>query len=489
MAKNESNAAAEEEGVANALASQGKEGANVEDTPYTTFTLAQKRLLLGACSTAAVFSTISSFIYFPAITAIANSLRVSIEQVNWSITSYLIVSGIAPSVFGSLADDGGRRPVLLLTLSIYVGANVGLALTQHYATLIVMRCLQSAGASSTIAIAFGIIADISIPAERGSYVGVLMGATNAAPCLGPVIGGVVSEKLSWKWIFWLLVIVAGTLLATLALFLPETERCLVGNGSFQPARLMNRSVYSLVRRRQIKPPEASSSSSSSRRSAFLGPLKSLSALGNQNNFIVILAGGITYTIYTCLAASLSAAVIAEYNMNYLTAGLTYFPNGIGGILSSYASGKLLDHDYKVTARRLGLPLTSQSGNEFPFAKARLRSIFPVVIVSAVATIGYGWVLHTKSHIAILLVVQFFSGAAQVCIFATCGTLLTDLNPGRSSTVQASYSLVRCALSGAGVAALETMVRQIGYGWTFTVFGGLGLLCVPILCYLKQKRAL
>jgi multidrug resistance protein len=487
MVKNESNEAAEEEGAANRLADQEKEGANVEDTPYTTFTPTQKRLLLGACSTAAVFSTISSFIYFPAITAIANSLRVSIEQVNWSITSYLIVSGIAPSVFGSLADDIGRRPVLLLTLCIYVGANIGLALTQHYATLIVMRCLQSAGASSTIAIAFGIIADISIPAERGSYVGVLMGATNAAPCLGPVIGGVVSEKLSWKWIFWLLVIVAGTLLATLTLFLPETERCLVGNGSLQPARLMNRSIYSLVSRRKTRSPAAASSRS--RGSAFLGPFKSLSALRNQANFIVILAGGITYTVYTCLAASLSAAVIAEYEMNYLMAGLTYLPNGIGVILSSYASGKLLDHDYKVTARRLGFPVTSRSGNEFPFAKARLRSIFPVVIVSAVATMGYGWVLHTRSHIAILLVVQFFSGAAQVCIFATCGTLLTDLNPGRSSTVQASYSLVRCALSGAGVAALETMVRQIGYGWTFTVFGGLGLLCVPILFYLKQKRAL
>jgi len=251
-------------------------------------------------------------------------------------------------------------------------------------------------------------------------------------------------------------------------------------------RLMDRSIYSLLSRRKTR--YSAVASSRSRGSAFLGPFKSLSALRNQANFIVILAGGITYTMYTCLAASLSAAVIAEYEMNYLMAGLAYLPNGIGGILS-YASGKLLDHDYKVTARRLGLPVTSRAGNEFPFAKARLRSISPVVVVSAVATMGYGWVLHTRSHIAILLVVQFFSGAAQVCIFATCGTLLTDLNPGRSSTVQASYSLVRCALSGAGVAALETMVRQIGYGWTFTVFGGLGLLCVPILFYLKQKRAL
>lgn len=92
----------------------------------------------------------------------------------------------------------------------------------------------------------------------------------------------------------------------------------------QPARLMNRSIYSLVRRRQTRPPVTVPSSS--RGSAFLGPLRSLSALWNQAKFIVILAGGITYTIQTCLAASLSAAVVADYDMNYLTTGLICLPN-------------------------------------------------------------------------------------------------------------------------------------------------------------------
>jgi MFS family permease len=122
---------------------------------------------------------------------------------------------------------------------------VRLALTRHYATLIVMRCLQSAGASSSIAIAYGIIADIAIPAERGSYLGILMGATNAAPSLGPVIGGVLAEKLSWRWIFRLLIIVSGTLLFALAIFLPETARSIVGDGSLRPPRLVNRSIYPL----------------------------------------------------------------------------------------------------------------------------------------------------------------------------------------------------------------------------------------------------
>jgi MFS family permease len=156
------------------------------------------------------------------------------------------------------------------------------------------------------------------------------------------------------------------------------------------------------------------------------------------------------------------------------------------VIASYTTGKLLDHDYRVTARKLGLGPKSQTNGNFPFAKARLRSIFPVIVISSVATASYGWIIQSKAHIAALLVVQFFSGVAQVCIFATCRTLLTDLNPGRSSTVQASYSLVRCALSGAGVAALETMIRRIGYGWTFTIFAVLGLLGVPLLLFLKLK---
>jgi hypothetical protein len=176
-------------------------------------------------------------------------------------------------------------------------------------------------------------------------------------------------------------------------------------------------------------------------------------------------------------------------LNNPTAGLTYLPNGIGGIVSSYTTGKLLDHDYRLTAQKLGLDQKSQTNGDFPFAKARLRYIFPVIVVSSVTTAGYGWIIVTKTHIAALLVVQFFSGAAQVSIFATCVTLLTNLNPGRSSTVQASYSLVRCALNRAGVAVLETMIAGIGYRWTFTIFAALGLLGIPLLLFLTKKRTL
>ena len=94
-----------------------------------------------------------------------------------------------------MADHVGRRPISLLALTLYLSANLVLALQNNYVALVILRCLRSAGASSTIALAYGVVTDISTPAERGSYMAILMGLTGAAPSLGPVIGGIESFKV------------------------------------------------------------------------------------------------------------------------------------------------------------------------------------------------------------------------------------------------------------------------------------------------------
>lgn len=84
------------------------------------------------------------------------------------------MAGLASSFLGDLADRMGRRPVTILALALYLSANLGLAIQNDYVALLVLRCLQSVGASSTVALAYGIIADVSTPAERGSYMAILM---------------------------------------------------------------------------------------------------------------------------------------------------------------------------------------------------------------------------------------------------------------------------------------------------------------------------
>ena len=94
-----------------------------------------------------MFSPLSSFIYYPAITSLSKDLNVSIEMINLTITSYMVVSGIAPAAIGDLADMTGRRWVYILTLAIYLVANVGLALQRSWLALLLLRMLQSLGSS------------------------------------------------------------------------------------------------------------------------------------------------------------------------------------------------------------------------------------------------------------------------------------------------------------------------------------------------------
>nr|KMM66556.1 hypothetical protein CPAG_02894 [Coccidioides posadasii RMSCC 3488] len=395
---------------------------NINAPPFSAFTETEKKWISYAASYAAMFSGLSTFIYYPAVVPLSRDLSVSLELINLTITSYLVVAGVAPAFMGDMADQTGRRPVYLLTFSLYVAANIGLALQSSFPALLVLRMLQSAGSSGTFAAAYGVIADIATPGERGSYVGTLIMFTCTAPSLGPVLGGVLAEKLGWRWIFWLLVIMSGTHLIVLTLCFPETSRKIVHNGSVQ-ARGIHRTLFSLLARRGSQPDKSEGIKPSEglmkRKIRIPNPLTSIPILFHKNSFAIILVGSVYYTVSRTLGASLSAQCIEIYDLNYLEAGLVYLPTGLAGIISSYSTGKLLDRDYKYVAEKLGRDTNLRAGednDDFPVEKTRLRSVWYLIIISSAATLGYGWALYKRAHIAVPLAMQFLSGLSITSIF-------------------------------------------------------------------------
>lgn len=140
---------------------------------YSEFSHVQKNYIIGLAAFAGWFSSVSSFIYFPAIPAIAHDLDESIERINLTVTSYLIVSGIFPSITGNAADRFGRRPVFLVALTVYLLSNVGLALQSTFGLLFFLRMVQSAGISGTFSVTYGVLSDLFTPAERGGYAGII----------------------------------------------------------------------------------------------------------------------------------------------------------------------------------------------------------------------------------------------------------------------------------------------------------------------------
>lgn len=158
------------------------------------------------------------------------------------------------------------------------------------------------------------------------------------------------------------------------------------------------------------------------------------------------------------------------------------------MMAAYVTGRLLDYEYRRIAQKHGLTV-SKSTNEitnFPIEEARLHSVFNFIFIIIIATLAYGWTLQAKTHTGAPIVMQFVTGGTSVAIFFICGGLLTDLNPDRSATVQASYNLIRCALGGAGVAVLQIISDTVGVGWCFTIYAAFSALCLPLLFLLKQR---
>ncbi len=152
---------------------------------YSVFTTAEKWCIVAMVSYAAWFSTLSSFIYYPAIHELSQVFSVSVNKINLTVTSYMAVATIAPTLVGDAADILGRRPVYVTALSLYIGANIAIVLSDTYSALLGLRVLQALAISGmllipildslltslgTFSIAYGVITDLASPAERGSFV-------------------------------------------------------------------------------------------------------------------------------------------------------------------------------------------------------------------------------------------------------------------------------------------------------------------------------
>jgi Major Facilitator Superfamily len=112
---------------------------------YSTFTRYEKWYIVFLISFAAWFSTLSSFIYYPAISQIAHNLNTTVSRINLTVAAYMAVSTVAPAFVGDAADVLGRRALYLIVIAIYLAANIALANASSFAQLLGLRMLQSAG--------------------------------------------------------------------------------------------------------------------------------------------------------------------------------------------------------------------------------------------------------------------------------------------------------------------------------------------------------
>lgn len=169
--------------------------------------------------------------------------------------------------------------------------------------------------------------------------------------------------------------------------------------------------------------------------------------------------------------------------------MIYIPFGVACALTAFGTGRLLDISYRKTAAENGIIVEKDKVTDlrdFPIERARLRSVKFSVVLSAAFVMGYGWLLQARVTMAAPLVLQFFIGITIQTVFTALNTLLVDTHPDCPSTAQAACNLVRCEMAAACLAALDAILRRLGPGWTFTLFGAALLFVALMLVILEAK---
>jgi multidrug resistance protein len=461
--------------------------ASASPPPYSVFSAWEKRFIVFMVSVASFFSPVSANIYFPALNSLAQEYRVSTTLINLTITMYMIFQGLAPSFTGSLSDGIGRRPIYVLCFVIYIGANIGLALQHQFAALMVLRCLQSSGSSGTIALGNAVVSDVASAAERGAYLGYVSLGGVVGVSLGATVGGVLSDFLGWRSIFWFLVICAGVVVVLICLFLPETARSVVGNGSVKPAA-WDLSLWDLLpstKRRRAATGAPQQSSGSPNRGRFVNPFTTLKICADKEAGVVLFANGIVFAGYYALVGAIPSQFQELYDFNDLDIGLSFIPVGVSAAISAIGVGYAVDWNFARHSRRLGISVDdakqmSRDLGSFPIESVRCEVALPMLALSSVSFIVYGWLLSHHTSVAGPLVMLFFVGFGVNGFFTILSVLMVDVYPQAPATATAANNLVRCWLGAGASAIIIPMINAMSSGWAYTFIALLYVLMAPLL---------
>jgi EmrB/QacA subfamily drug resistance transporter len=142
----------------------------------------------------------------------------------WAVTVYLLTSTISGPIWGKLSDLFGRRPILLGAVALFISASIGAGLSQEMWQFLLFRGLQGLGGGAVFPVALAVVADIFTPVERGKWLGLFGAVFGFSSVLGPWIGGLLTDFVSWNWIFFVNVPVGLVSFVVLWRLLPAIKR-------------------------------------------------------------------------------------------------------------------------------------------------------------------------------------------------------------------------------------------------------------------------
>ncbi|MCH5677056.1 MDR family MFS transporter [Streptomyces gilvus] len=156
---------------------------------------------IGALLLGMLLAALDQTIVSTALPTIVSDLG-GLEHLSWVVTAYLLASTAATPLWGKLGDQYGRKRLFQTAIVIFLVGSALCGMAQNMPQLIAFRAVQGLGGGGLMVLSMAIVGDVVPPRERGRYQGLFGAVFGATSVLGPLLGGLFTEHLSWRWVFY-----------------------------------------------------------------------------------------------------------------------------------------------------------------------------------------------------------------------------------------------------------------------------------------------
>ncbi|KAG7441532.1 MFS general substrate transporter [Guyanagaster necrorhizus] len=425
----------------------------------------KKWAITALCILLALNVTFSSSAPTSATTDIIAAFDINTETAYALVTVFLLGYVVGPVLWGPGSELYGRRPVMIGTMTVYTLFHLGQALAQNIQTLMICRFFGGFFAVGPLTVNGGIIADVWPALGRGPATSLFSASVFMGPVLGPLVGGfIATSPVSWRWVFWVMMIFAGACTILGIIFLPET---------YAPALLLKK-AQTLRKDNPEKNAHLYAEHEKQDWSirgvlhrTLYRPFQML--LMEPILVLVTIYLSVVYGVLYALFEAIPVIFVETRGFTIWQNGLIFIGVGIGASLGSLINHLCSRHYPELVPRWKG----------FPPPEERL---YGAMVAGPCLVIGAFWLGWTGQYASIPWYVPAIStiliGAGINLIFMSFLSYLVDTYLMYAASAFAANTIIRSLVAAAFPLFTVQMYHNLGINWASTLVGLIALVLAP-----------